>query len=90
MFGALGTVRETAVGSARSDIFVRATGTPGNHWAAHFLDSADTGESPKIGIRDPRELGLNRFEVTTGDLEPSIGAMVRLRGESLSQLATTR
>ena len=51
-----GTVRETTVRSAESDVTVSSAWAPWDSWALHFLNGAASGESPEIRVGDPREL----------------------------------
>ena len=50
IFGAVG---EAAVGRAHGDVAVVAAGTPGDGRALHFLDGADAGEGPEVGVGYP-------------------------------------
>ena len=53
----LGAVREAAVGRAHGYVAVGAAGPPGDDGALHFLDGADAGEGPEVGVGYPREFG---------------------------------
>lgn len=50
------SVGETAVGRAHADVSVSAARAPGNDGALHFLDGADAGEGPEVGVAYPWEL----------------------------------
>ena len=52
VFGAVG---EAAVGRAHGDVAVGAAGAPGDDGALHFLDGADAGEGPEVGVGYPGE-----------------------------------
>lgn len=54
---ALGSIGETAIRSAGSDIPVGATRAEGDVGAQHLLDSADAGKNPEIRVGDPGKLG---------------------------------
>ena len=49
----LGAVRKAAVGRAHGYVAVGAAGAPGDGGALHFLDGADAGEGPEVGVRYP-------------------------------------
>ena len=49
-----GAVREAAVGRAHGDVAVVAAGAPGDGGALHFLDGANAGEGPEVGVGYPR------------------------------------
>ena len=49
----LGAVREAPVGRAHGDVAVGAAGPPGDGGALHFLDGADAGEGPEVGVGYP-------------------------------------
>ena len=51
-FGAVG---EATVRGAHADVPVLATRAPGDGGALHFLDGADAGEGPEVGVGDPGE-----------------------------------
>ena len=50
VFGAVG---EAAVGRAHGYVTVGAAGAPGDGGALHFLDGADAGEGPEVGVGYP-------------------------------------
>lgn len=50
------TVGETSVGSAHGHISVGSARPPWDYGTLHFLDGADAGEGPQIGVGDPGEL----------------------------------
>ena len=50
VFGAVG---EAAVGRAHGYVAVGAAGAPGDGGALHFLDRADAGEGPEVGVGYP-------------------------------------
>lgn len=52
----LGRIGKTSIGCASSDVLIQATWTVWDGRALHFLNSADTGEDPEIGVGDPWEL----------------------------------
>ena len=52
-----GAVREAAVGRAHGYVAVLTAGSPGDDGALHFLDGADAGEGPEVGVAYPREFG---------------------------------
>jgi len=58
----LGSVRETAVGSAVRDVTVGAAGAVGDLGALHLLDGGNTGKNPEIRVGDPRELLCRRSQ----------------------------
>ena len=51
VFGAVG---QAAIGCAHGHVAVCAAGAPGDGGALHFLDGADAGEGPEVGIGYPR------------------------------------
>lgn len=69
-------VRQTTVRGAGGNILVLTARAPGNLRAAELLDGGGAGQSPKIGVGDPGELGLDGLEEVTGVLETGIGAVV--------------
>ena len=50
VFGAVG---EATVGRAHGYVVVGAAGAPRDGGALHFLDGADAGEGPEVGVGDP-------------------------------------
>jgi len=78
---ALGTVGQTTVRRAVAHIAIRAARTPLDVWTTHLLDGACSGEGPKVGVRDPRELLLDRLEEVAGGLEAGIRSVVALGTE---------
>ena len=48
-----GAVWEAAVWCTHGDVAVCAARAPGDGWALHFLDGADAGEGPEVGVGDP-------------------------------------
>lgn len=85
MSGSFGSVGKTAIGGTCGNIFVGTAWSPGDDGPAHFLQGADPGKSPEIGIGDPGELFLDAFEMVASELETSIGSMVSFRGKSLQR-----
>ena len=55
MVFALRCIGEAAIGCAEGDVTVLAARTPRYDWTLHLLNSAYTGKSPKVRVRDPRE-----------------------------------
>lgn len=51
----LRAVRETTIGRAHADVSVRSAWAPGHDGTLHFLDGADAGECPEVGVGDPGE-----------------------------------
>lgn len=51
----LGAVGKTTVGCAHTDVPIRPAGPPGDNGALHFLDGADAGEGPEVGVGYPWE-----------------------------------
>jgi hypothetical protein len=78
----LGSIRETAVGSAVRNITVVAAGSPGDLGALHLLDGSNTSKSPEVRVGDPGELLLHGVEEVAGSVKTGIGTVVTLRGES--------
>lgn len=74
--GALSGVGQTAIGCTGSNFLVLTTGSPGNGGTAEFLNSTSATESPKIGVGDPGELGLDRLKEVASGLQTGIGAVV--------------
>ena len=52
----LAAVGEASVGRAKGDVAVLSARAPGDGGALHFLDGADAGEGPEVGVGDPGEL----------------------------------
>ncbi len=48
-----GTVGQAAVGCAHGYVAVCAARAPGDGGALHFLDGADAGEGPEVGVGYP-------------------------------------
>lgn len=78
----LGSVGETAVGSAVRDITVVTAGSPGNLGALHLLDGSDTSKSPEVRVGDPGELLLDGVEEVAGSVKTGVGTVVTLGRES--------
>ena len=55
VFLLLGAVGKAAIRGAHADVAVLATGAPGDGGPLHFLNGADAGEGPKVGVGDPGE-----------------------------------
>lgn len=53
-------VGETAIRRAHGDVSVCPTGSPGHSGTLHFLNGADAGERPEVGVRYPREFFCKR------------------------------
>ena len=48
-----GAVWEATVGCTHGDVAVCAAWAPWDGWPLHFLDCADAGEGPEVGVGDP-------------------------------------
>ena len=81
--GALGSIWKTTVRGTRGNIFIGTAWSPGDHRTTHFLQGTDTCKGPKIGVSDPREFSLDRFEVIASDFKTCIGSVIGFRGKAL-------
>ena len=81
--GSLGSVGKTTIGGAAGNIFVDTAWSPWDDRTAHFLNCTHTGEGPEIRVADPREFGLDRFEVVASVFETGIGTVVTFRSKTL-------
>ena len=82
VIGALGTVGQTAVGTAEADVAIGAARSPWDRRSLHFLNGGDAGQGPEIGICDPGEVGLDGFEEVARGFQACVGAVVAFGCES--------
>jgi len=68
MVSTLVTVWQSSVWCAVGGEAVLSSGSPANLGSLHFLDGADTGEGPEVGVGEAWELGLDGFQEITNDL----------------------
>jgi len=88
--GALGSVWKTTVRGTGGHIFIRTAWSPGDHRTTHFLQGTDTCKGPKIGVSDPREFSLDRFEMLASDFKTGISRVISFRGKALQMSSETK